>query len=166
MPMWDAHQNRARRDAGRPSGSRGLSALIERRALLKASGALIICFAFQPRLGGAAQARSTKPVGLDSVDSYLAIDSDGLVTVYSGKVDLGTGVRTALTQIVAEELDIPFTKVSLIQGDTDLTPDQGVTYGSLSIQNGGAQLRQAAATARQALLQIAAARMKVAAETL
>ena len=143
-----------------------MSALIERRALLKASGALIIAFAFEPQFGRTAQAKSTKPVGLDAVDSFLAIDSDGLVTVYSGKVDLGTGVRTALTQIVAEELDVPFAKVSLIQGDTDLTPDQGVTYGSLSIQNGGVQLRQAAATARQALLQIAAARMKVAAETL
>ena len=103
---------------------------------------------------------------LDTVDSYLAIDSGGLVTVYSGKVDLGTGVRTALMQIVAEELDVPFARVTLIQGDTDLTPDQGVTYGSLSIQNGGVQLRQAAATARRALLQLAAARMKVAPETL
>jgi nicotinate dehydrogenase subunit B len=142
-----------------------LSALIERRALLKASGALIITFALKPDFGRSAQIKA-KPVGLDSVDSYLAIDANGLVTVYSGKVDLGTGVRTALTQIVAEELDVPFEKVSLVQGDTDLTPDQGVTYGSLSIQNGGVQLRQAAATARRALLQIAAARMKVAADTL
>jgi len=143
-----------------------LSALIERRALLKASGALIITFALEPRFGRAVQTKAIKPVGLDSVDSYLAIDSEGLVTVYSGKVDLGTGVRTALTQIVAEELDVPFANVTLIQGDTELTPDQGVTYGSLSIQNGGVQLRQAAATARQTLLKIAAARMKVTPETL
>jgi nicotinate dehydrogenase subunit B len=142
-----------------------MSALIERRALLKASGALIVTFAFKPHFGRAAQTKP-KPVGLDSVDSYLAIDSGGLVTVYSGKVDLGTGVRTALTQIVAEELDVPFANVTLIQGDTDLTPDQGQTFGSLSIQNGGVQLRQAAATARQALLRIAGARMKVAPETL
>lgn len=142
-----------------------MSALIERRALLKASGALIVTFAFKPHFVRAVQT-IPKPVGLDSVDSYLAIDSGGLVTVYSGKVDLGTGVRTALTQIVAEELDVPFANVTLIQGDTDLTPDQGQTFGSLSIQNGGVQLRQAAATARQALLKIAAARMKVAPETL
>jgi nicotinate dehydrogenase subunit B len=63
-------------------------------------------------------------------------------------------------------LDVPFDSVTLIQGDTELTPDQGVTFGSLSIQNGGVQLRQAAATARQALLQIASKRMKVAPETL
>ncbi len=63
---------------------------------------------------------------------------------YSGKVDLGTGVRTALTQIVADELDVPFARVKIIEGDTLLTPDQGPTYGSLSIQIGGMQIRQAA----------------------
>jgi nicotinate dehydrogenase subunit B len=85
----------------------------------------------------------------------------GDVTLYSGKVDLGTGVRTALAQIVAEELDVPFTAVSVIQGDTALTPDQGTTSGSFSIQNGGMQIRQAAATARQALLLAAARKLKV-----
>jgi nicotinate dehydrogenase subunit B len=138
-----------------------LSALIDRRLLLKSTGALVVTFAFGPHSGLAASDKTVKPVGLDTVDSYLAIDSQGSVTVYSGKVDLGTGVRTALTQMVAEELDVAFDHVTLIQGDTELTPDQGVTYGSLSIQNGGAQLRQAAATARQMLLQLAAVRMKV-----
>src|SRR5436305_2014807 len=75
-----------------------------------------------------------------------------LVTVYSGKVDLGTGVRTAMAQIAAEELSVPLSKVHVVQGDTLLTPDQGVTFGSLSIQNGGMQIRQAAATARDALV--------------
>ena len=69
-----------------------------------------------------------------------------MVTVYSGKVDLGTGVRTALAQIVADELDVPFDRVKIVQGDTALTPDQGPTFGSLSIQIGGVQIRQAAAT--------------------
>jgi len=142
-----------------------LNALIDRRALIKASAALIVTFALDPRVGRAAATKG-KPVGLDTVDSFLAIAADGTVTVYSGKVDLGTGVRTALTQIVAEELDVPFANITLIQGDTDLTPDQGVTYGSLSIQNGGVQLRQAAATARRALLQIAAAQLKVSPDTL
>ena len=86
--------------------------------------------------------------------------------MYSGKVDLGTGLRTALTQMVADELDVEFSTVAIIQGDTDLTPDQGVTFGSLSIQNGGAQLRQAAATARQALLIEAGKRFKVPPERL
>jgi CO/xanthine dehydrogenase Mo-binding subunit len=83
------------------------------------------------------------------------------VTLYSGKVELGTGVLTAITQIAAEELSVPFARVTTIQGDTQLTPDQGPTYASLSIQNGGTQIRRAAATAREALLDQAAARLGV-----
>ncbi len=82
-----------------------------------------------------------------------------MVTLYSGKVDLGTGVRTALAQIAAEELSVPFERVTVIQGDTELTPDQGITWGSLTIQNGGMQIRQACATAREALLGQAAKRL-------
>ena len=90
------------------------------------------------------------------MDAFLAIDASGSVTLYSGKVDLGTGIGTALTQIVAEELDVPLARIRVIEGDTALTPAQGKTWGSLSIQNGGVQIRQAAATARRALLQEAA----------
>ena len=129
-----------------------MNAVIDRRTVLKGSGALIVSFAFPLALDRALAANVTKPVDVNVVESFLAFGPDGQVTVYSGKVDLGTGVQTALAQIVADELDVPFSKITLIQGDTDLTPDQGVTYGSLSIQNGGAQLRQAAATARRALL--------------
>ena len=102
-----------------------------------------------------------KTVALDEVDGFLAIDADGKVTLFSGKVDLGTGVRTALTQIAAEELDVPIERVTVVQGDTALTPDQGPTFGSLSIQNGGMQIRQAAATARRQLMQAAAQRLGV-----
>lgn len=143
-----------------------MNAVIDRRGFLKCSGALIVTFAVPATIGGARQTSGTKPVDVNTVESFLAIGPDGGVTVYSGKVDLGTGVRTALAQIVAEELDVPFPKVTVIQGDTDLTPDQGVTYGSLSIQNGGVQLRQAAATARRALLQEASRRFSVAPDSL
>ena len=69
--------------------------------------------------------------------------------MYSGKVELGTGLpRTSLTQIVAEELDVAFERVTMIMGDTALTPNQGVTAGSKSIQVAGPVLRQAAAEAR------------------
>src|SRR5438445_3328343 len=112
-----------------------------------------------PRINVAAPIGAAKPVTLGVVESYLAIGPDGRVMVYSGKVDLGTGVRTALAQIVADELDVPLTSVSIIEGDTELTPDQGPTWGSLSIQVGGVQLRQAAATARGALLNEAATRL-------
>ncbi len=140
---------------------------LSRRDMLK-GGALVVGFALAGPLPEAfAQSGGTgKTLAPDEVDAFLAIDDSGGVTVYSGKVDLGTGVRTALTQIVAEELDVPMTRVNVIEGDTALTPDQGPTYGSLSIQNGGVQLRQAAATARQALLQAAAQRLGAAADRL
>jgi len=125
-----------------------------------------VAFSLVPRLTIANPGGATKPVTPDLVDSYLAIGRDGRITVYSGKVDLGTGLRTALTQIVAEELDVPLDQVTLIQGDTLLTPDQGPSFGSLSIQNGGAQLRQAAATARRALLERAAVKFNTDASTL
>jgi nicotinate dehydrogenase subunit B len=136
-----------------------MNAMINRRALLQATGALIVTFSLVPSAGGAQPAAAAKTVSPDRVDGFLSIDTDGSVLAYSGKVDLGTGVRTALTQIVADELDVPMSSVTIIQGDTALTPDQGTTSGSLSIQNGGMQLRRAAATARRALLEKAATRL-------
>ncbi|TMH60516.1 MAG: xanthine dehydrogenase family protein molybdopterin-binding subunit [Betaproteobacteria bacterium] len=123
-----------------------------RRDFLKTGGALVVTFAIGRTGDAAAQATPAKTVATDQVDGFLAIDAKGRVTVYSGKVDLGTGVQTAMAQIAAEELSVPLDRVTVIQGDTALTPDQGVTFGSLSIQNGGMQIRQAAATARDALL--------------
>src|SRR5271155_4355275 len=132
-----------------------------RRELLAGTGALVVAFSLAGSCGEAIaqDLPAAKGVALDQVDTFLAIDEKGMVTVYSGKVELGTGVRTGLTQIVADELDIPMANVNVIQGDTALTPDQGPTYGSLSIQNGGVQIRQAAATARRALLREAAQRL-------
>lgn len=129
---------------------------VSRREFLKTGGALVVTFALPPR---GAEAASAKSVATNQVDGFLAVDGKGMVTVYSGKVDLGTGVRTAMTQIAAEELCVPLERVMVVQGDTLLTPDQGVTYGSLSIQNGGMQIRQAAATARQALVKQAAVKL-------
>ena len=139
-----------------------LNEQISRREFLKASGGLVVTFAMGNRPAYAAAPPSgvkAKTVALDQVDGFVAIDRGGMVTIYSGKVDLGTGLHTALTQIAAEELSVPFSSVTLIQGDTALTPDQGPTYGSLSIQNGGMQIRQACATAREALLEEAGSRL-------
>lgn len=133
-----------------------------RRNFLKGAGALIVSFSVSGSHPASAQGVPTaKTVSPDEVDGFLKIGHDGAVTLYSGKVDLGTGVRTAMTQIVAEELDVSLSAVSVIEGDTLLTPDQGTSSGSNSIQFGGVQIRQAAATARQALLQQAAAALKV-----
>ena len=132
---------------------------ISRREALLGSGALIVSFSLAGSPGDALAQGSAKPLALTEVDSFLAIDKAGNVTVYSGKVDLGTGVSTALRQIVAEELDVPLGRIALVQGDTLLTPDQGNTWGSLTIQLGGMQLRQAAAAARQALMAEAAKKL-------
>ncbi len=131
-----------------------------RRDLLKGGGALVVSFSLAGVLDeAAAQGAAAKPLALTEVDSFLAIDPKGVVTVYSGKVDLGTGVATALPQMVAEELDVPLGMIRLVQGDTALTPEQGSTWGSLSIQIGGMQLRNAAATAKAALLEEAGKRL-------
>src|SRR5262245_22447658 len=132
---------------------------ISRRGALVGTGALIVSFSFTSSLADAQTQSGAKPLVLTEVDSFLAIDKTGKVIVYSGKVDLGTGVTTALRPIVAEELEVPISRVELIEGDTLLTPDQGTTWGSLTIQIGGVQLRQASAAARQTLLSEAAKKL-------
>lgn len=142
---------------------------LSRRKLLKGTGALVVSFSIAGKAGEAlAQGApaAAKPVALNEVDSFLAIDKAGKVTVYTGKVDLGTGIRTALAQMAAEELDVPFQAVSLVTGDTALTPDQGTTWGSLTVQAAGVHIRNASATARQALLAEAAKKLGVKSEDL
>jgi CO/xanthine dehydrogenase Mo-binding subunit len=130
---------------------------LSRREILAGGGALIVAFSMRPGASSFAQgAVGSKPLALTEVDSYLSIDAEGMATIYSGKVDLGTGLRTALAQIAADELDLPIHSVKIVQGDTALTPNQGTTWGSLSIQVGGVQIRQAAAAARRALVDEAA----------
>ncbi len=142
-----------------------------RRDFLKTGGALIVSFSILPTIAGPASTTGTaavpvKTLALDQVDGFLSIDAKGHVTVYSGKVDLGTGVRTAMTQIAAEELCVPLKQVTVIEGDTALTPDQGPTFASVSIQVGGMQIRQAAATARESLIAQGAQRLSLAADLL
>ncbi len=100
------------------------------------------------------------------LDDWIAINTDGTITAYSGKVELGTGVRTALAQIVAEELDVPSERILLVMGDTERTPNEGYTAGSMTIRMGGTALRNAAAEARQALLEQAAERFEAPLEAL
>jgi nicotinate dehydrogenase subunit B len=135
---------------------------ISRRDLLKSSGALIVSFSFFGSVSKAlAQAAGLSEDGLDptALDSWIAVAQDGNVTVFTGKVELGTGVVTALAQIVAEELDVPFNKVHMDVGDTAKTIDQGVTAASRTIERGGPQIRQASAAARQELLKLASGRL-------
>jgi nicotinate dehydrogenase subunit B len=108
-----------------------------------------------------AQGEGLSVDGMDPtvLDSWMAISKDGTVTVFTGKVELGTGVVTALAQIVAEELDVSFNKVYMDSGDTDKAVDQGVTAAARTVERGGVQLRQASAAARQELLKLASARL-------
>jgi len=134
-----------------------------RRALLK-GGALTVGFALTGLRNDAyAQGAAGAPRVLDNkeVDAFLAVNGDGSVTVYCGKVDLGQGLRIAIPQIAAEELGIGIDKIKYVEGDTSLTPNQGRTSGSNGIQRGGMQIRQAAATARKALIALAAQRLNV-----
>ncbi len=134
-----------------------------RRAILK-GGALTVGFALGGlRTEASAQRVLSAPRVLDpkEVDAFLAVNADGTVTIFSGKVDLGQGLRISFRQIVAEELGVAIDKINLIEGDTALTPNQGRTSGSNGIQRGGMQLRQAAATARNALFLLAAQKLNV-----
>ncbi len=132
---------------------------ISRRDFLRTSSVIVVSFAFGGALPETAMpqnAESGKPVDPREVDSFLAIHADGSVTIYTSKVDVGTGLSIAMTQMVAEELGVPVARITVVEGDTALTPDQGGTGGSTGIPRGGTELRQAAATARQALLKLGA----------
>jgi nicotinate dehydrogenase subunit B len=99
-------------------------------------------------------------------DMFLVVRDDGSVVAFNGHVDLGTGIGTALAQIVAEELDVPLTRVSIVLGHTNEAPNQGPTIASATIQISAVPLRQAAAQARQFLLAEAARRLNVSADKL
>jgi nicotinate dehydrogenase subunit B len=94
-------------------------------------------------------------------ETFIRITADGSVTAYNGHVDLGTGIRTALGQIVAEELDVSFARVVVVLGDTAVVPNQGATIASETIQITAVPLRKAAAQARQFLITRAAERLEL-----
>jgi len=140
-----------------------MSATISRRDFIKAGGALVVTLgvpgsAIAQRLA-AIGAAPGKTVDAGEVDGFLAVHQDGSVTLYSGKVDLGQGLRIAIAQMAAEELGIGVGRITLVEGDTALTPDQGPTAGSSGVMRGGVQIREAAATAREALIAMAAERL-------
>jgi len=143
-----------------------MTARVSRRSFLTtglvAGGVLIVGLGLDPRRRAGAQSIPGadrflgKSLAPDAVDSMIAVQRDGSVTIFVGRVDLGTGSRIAMRQIVGEELDVPLERIAMIEGDTALTPNQGGTGGSYGVVRGGVQLRRAAATARQALVGMAA----------
>lgn len=129
---------------------------LNRRSLLKASaGALVVGFSLDASLASTsttAALRPAKAVAKDLVDSFISLEPNGKVTIFVGKVDLGTGTKTALAQMAADELDVAFEQIEMVMGDTATTPDQWLTGANLTIAQGGGELRKACATARAALL--------------
>ena len=130
-----------------------------RRQLLKRSGILAVV---SPRNGEAQNDTSPE----DALDIYVCLTAESRVVAFCGHVDLGTGIRTALAQIIAEELDFPFTAIELILGDTSETPNQGPTIASETIQVTAQPLRMAAAQARQHLVALAAEALRCSAAEL
>ncbi len=96
------------------------------------------------------------------VNAWLHVLEDGRVMVFSGKVELGQGIRTAIRQVAAEELDLELDQVEVHLAETGVTPDEGYTAGSSSVPNSAMSVRFAAATARQKLLELASAKLNIA----
>jgi nicotinate dehydrogenase subunit B len=146
---------------------------VSRRSFLKQSGVLVVGFStglLTSRLvaPGSAAAQRLDGAGSSQLDAWIAIGADGNVTAYTGKCELGHGLFTAQTQLIAEELSVPFERVKLLQCDTAMTPDQGTTSGAQSHPTNfnQANLALAGATAREALLQRASSQLGVAVDQL
>jgi hypothetical protein len=138
-----------------------------RRSVLKSAGALVVSIGMPLSLDAVlavnvAHAQGAKPpLTPDQLSSFIAVNSDGSISAYFGKMDMGQGLFTSIGQIVAEELDVPFNRVKVIMGDTATSVDMGGASGSTGIQNGGKQMRVAAAEARRVLVEMAAQKFGV-----
>ncbi len=137
------------------------SSHIARRHFLKSSLGLAIGFTWAPNLLSQS-APAALPGSLNAnpkLDSWLHVQPDGKVVVLAGKVEFGQGITTALMQIVADELEIDMSRIVMIPTTTGVSPDEGVTSGSQSIEYGGIALRYAAADARELLLERASSKL-------
>src|SRR4051794_10941259 len=180
MPMWHACQHpeggQARRhdDGLREAAMTKFEkpASFSRRSLLKSTGALVVSVGAPLGLDALlaidkARAQGGKPPLMpDQLSSYIAINADGSVSAFFGKMDMGHGLFVAIGQMVAEELDVPFKAVTVFMGDTATSVNQGGASGSTGIQFGGKQMRMAAAEARRVLVEMAAEKLGTPADQL
>ncbi|WP_407155736.1 molybdopterin cofactor-binding domain-containing protein [Bradyrhizobium sp. STM 3557] len=143
---------------------------LDRRQVLAGGGALVVSFslsgAASAQVQGAADAKATPalPGSLKAspyLDSWLRIEADGAVTVFTGKAELGQGFKTAFQQIAAEQLDVPLASLKVVTADTGLTANEGYTSGSHSMQDSGTAILNAAAQARALLVAEAARRLEL-----
>jgi CO/xanthine dehydrogenase Mo-binding subunit len=148
--------------------------ILDRRRVLAGSGALIVSFSLADAFAQTPAAPAAAPPpnlpgslkGAPFLDSWIRIDADGSITVFTGKAELGQGVKTALQQIAAEQLDVPFESLKLITADTGRTANEGYTSGSQSMQNSGTAILNAAAQVRALLVAEAARRLDLGEENL
>ncbi|MEA2834996.1 MAG: nicotinate dehydrogenase subunit [Methylobacteriaceae bacterium] len=143
-----------------------------RRQLL--TGAIVVSFSLRalPSFGQEQQNTASKPKlpgslkDAPTLDSWIRIDADGTVTVFTGKCEIGQGIKTALIQVAAEELGLEPNAIRLVTADTTRTANEGFTSGSHSMQDSGTAIRNAAAQVRELLIGIAAERLGIAADQL
>ena len=137
---------------------------LDRRKFFKITGGgLIVAFVLRDLISfeNDATTSETSVNAGEEVDAWIHIGKDGRINVYTGKVEVGQNIRTSLSQMVAEELMVPVTSVTMIMGDTDLVPFDAGTFGSRTTPQMGPQLRKAAATARKVLMELAAKKWNV-----
>ncbi|SDD30742.1 CO or xanthine dehydrogenase, Mo-binding subunit [Algoriphagus faecimaris] len=149
-----------------------MSLSIHRRNFLKTSGQLLIGFNLFPLIQCNPKEDPNPKLlydgiperphaGRDIIDSWIRLDASGHVTVLTGKQELGQGIRTALLQIAAEELEVPFEICHIINGDTGQTANEGYTAGSNSVEGSGTAIRQAAANAKRVLIREASKKWNI-----
>jgi nicotinate dehydrogenase subunit B len=145
---------------------------VSRRSVLQVGGAVVVSIGMPVGLDTVvginhALAQGARPPLVPSeLASYIAVNTDGTVAAFFGKMDMGQGLFVAIGQMVAEELDVPFSSVKVIMGDTATSVNQGGASGSTGIQFGGKQMRMAAAEARRVLVEMAAQRFALPADEL
>jgi CO/xanthine dehydrogenase Mo-binding subunit len=146
--------------------------ILDRRRVLAGGGALIVSFSMPAAFAqdqGAPAAAPKPPGSLATspyLDSWIRIDADGGITVFTGKAELGQGFKTAFQQIAAEELDVPFESLKVVTADTQRTANEGYTSGSNSMKDSGTAIQNAAAQARELLVAEAARRLDLPVENL
>ncbi len=144
---------------------------MKRRAFLGTGGALVVAFAWRPGwsqgdggAGGSGSSGAPLPGSLKKlpwIDGWIRIDAQNRVTVFTGKAELGQGIKTALIQVAADALVVDPSRVAIVTADTERTADEGYTAGSHSMQDSGTAIRAAAAQARALLLGAAADRWSI-----
>src|SRR5258708_18153453 len=136
--------------------------MISRRGFLKRSGVIVATFALGLPTGGAPVSAAAPPVSFaknGKLEGWIAVNDEGAVTVFTGKVELGQGILTALAQIAAEEMDVGLDQIGIVSASTVRGPDEGYTFGSQSVEQSGSALRAASAFAPATLVAAAPKRL-------